>query len=169
MGRKYTHTYFGARESDCAVRRIITAATKTFTEPIIQAHFASTFAHICTKLFPINSKFSFQLTAQHNFFYLWPEGIVSIPVGQPDPTRPISLTLTQTPPPQLTAWSQFIAAALGHSTVWADFVCVSGSVLSSPTRPNGQPDPTRPISLTLTQTPQPQLTAWSQFIAGAWS
>ena len=41
------------------------------------------------------------------FFYLgWPEGIVSIPVGQPDPTRPISLTLTQTPPPQLTAWSQ---------------------------------------------------------------
>ena len=32
-----------------------------------------------------------------------------------------------------------------------------------------QPDPTRPISLTLTQTPLPQLTAWSQFIAGAWS
>ena len=50
--------------------------------------------------------------------------------GQPDPTRPISLTLTQTPQPQLTAWSQFIAAALGHSTVWADFVSVSGSVLS---------------------------------------
>ena len=108
--------------------------------------------------------------ATYIFFYLeWPEGIVSIPVGQPDPTRPISLTLTQTPLPQLTAWSQFIAAALGHSTVWADFVCVSGSVLSWPTRPNGQPDPTRPISLTLTQTPQPQLTAWSQFIAGAWS
>ena len=31
---------------------------------------------------------------------------------------------------------------------------------------NGQPDPTRPISLTLTQTPQPQLTAWFQLIAG---
>ena len=103
------------------------------------------------------------------FFTSWPEGIVSIPVGQPDPTRPISLTLTQTPLPQLIAWSLFIAAALGHSTVWADFVCVSGSVLSWPTRPNGQPDPTRPIPLTLTQTPQPQLTAWSQFIAGAWS
>ena len=29
--------------------------------------------------------------------------------------------------------------------------------------------PTRPISLTLTQTPLPQLTAWSQFMAGAWS
>ena len=108
--------------------------------------------------------------ATYIFFYLeWPEGIVSIPVGQPDPTRPISLTLTQTPLPQLTAWSQFIAAALGHSTVWADFVCVSGSVLSWPTRPNGQPDPTRPISLTLTHPPPPQLTAWSQFIAGAWS
>ena len=40
------------------------------------------------------------------------------------------------PLPQLTAWSQFIAAALGHSIVWADFVCVSGSVLSWPTRPN---------------------------------
>ena len=140
------------------------------TEPIIQTHFASTFAHICTKLFSINSKFSFQFNSATYIFYLeWPEGIVSIPVGQPDPTRPISLTLTQTPLPQLTAWSQFIAAALGHSTVWADFVCVSGSVLSWPTRPNGQPDPTRPISLTLTQTPQPQLTAGSQFIAGAWS
>ena len=45
-------------------------------------------------------------------FYLdWPEGIISIPVGQPDPTRPISLTLTQTPLSQLTAWSQFIAGA----------------------------------------------------------
>ena len=66
-----------------------------------------------------------------NCFYLeWPEGIVLIPVGQPDPTRPISLMLTQTPPlPQLTAWSNSWLA-LGHSTVWADFVCVSGSVLS---------------------------------------
>ena len=34
-----------------------------------------------------------------NLFYLGrPEGILSIPVGQPDPTRPISLTLTQTSP-----------------------------------------------------------------------
>ena len=39
------------------------------------------------------------------FFYLgWPEGIVSIPVGQPDPTRPISLTLTQTPYVPIHGW-----------------------------------------------------------------
>ena len=32
------------------------------------------------------------------FFYLeWPEGIVSIPVGQPDPTRPISLNANPDP------------------------------------------------------------------------
>ena len=53
-----------------------------------------------------------QCGATYIFFYLeWPEGIVSIPVGQPDPTRPISLTLTQIPLPQLTAWSQFMAGA----------------------------------------------------------
>ena len=64
------------------------------------------------------------------FFNLgWPEGIVSIPVGRPfdllegldafifslSPTQSdqyrISLTLTQTPLPQLTAWSQFMAGA----------------------------------------------------------
>ena len=33
--------------------------------------------------------------------------------------------------------------------------------------PVGQPNPTRPKPLT--QTPLPQLTAWSQFMAGAWS
>ena len=32
-----------------------------------------------------------------------------LPLGQLDPTRPISLTLTTQTPPQLTAWSQFIA------------------------------------------------------------
>ena len=35
-------------------------------------------------------------------------GVFSIPVGQPDPT---SLTPTQTPLPQLTAWSLFMAGA----------------------------------------------------------
>ena len=46
------------------------------------------------------------------FFYLgWPEGVISIPVGQPDPTRPISLTLNQTPLTQLTACSQLMAGA----------------------------------------------------------
>ena len=160
----------GARESDCAVRRIITAAKKRLQnllyKPISPLHLHK----FVRNFFQLIPNFPFNLRRNINFFYLeWPKGIVSIPVGQPDPTRPISLTLTQTPLPQLTAWSQFIAAALGHSTVWADFVCVSGSVLSWPTRPNGQSDPTRPILLTLTQTPQPQLTAWSQFIAGAWS
>ena len=33
--------------------------------------------------------------------------------------------------------------------------------------PVGQPDPNA-ISLTLTQTPLSQLTAWSQFMAGVW-
>ena len=80
------------------------------------------------------------------------------------PARPISLTLTQTPLPQLTAWSQFIAAALGHTVPFGLILCASLVRFCL-----GQPDPTRPISLTLTQTPQPQLTAWSQFIAGAWS
>ena len=134
-------TKVGARESDCAVWRIITAAKKRLQnllyKPISPLHL-HIFVRNFFQLIP-----NFQLTAQLIFFYLeWPEGIVSIPVGQPDPTRPISLMLTQTPLPQLTAWSQFIAAALGHSTVWADFVCVSGSVLSWPTRPNGQPNPT---------------------------
>ena len=48
-------------------------------------------------------------TARHSFFCF----CFSISVGQPPlpvwPTRPISVTLTQTPLPQLTAWSQFMA------------------------------------------------------------
>ena len=135
---------------------------------------------VCTKLFSINSNFSFNQRRNIYIFYLdWPEGIVSIPVGQPDPTRPISLTLTQTPLPQLTIVpcglilcaslvrfclnarssssrlanptqrptrpnptniananpnpptpADRVVPALGHSTVWADFVSVSGSILS---------------------------------------
>ena len=45
------------------------------------------------------------------------------------PTRPISLTLTQTPTPADRVVSIHSWRPLGHSTVWADFVCVSGSVL----------------------------------------
>ena len=48
---------------------------------------------------------------------------------QPDPTRPISLTLTQTPTPADPVVPIHSWCPLGHSTVWADFVCVSGSVL----------------------------------------
>ena len=60
--------------------------------------------------------------------------------GLLDPTRPISLTLTltQIPLPQLTAWSN-------HNP--------------RPTRPN----PTNIATVTLTQTPLPQLITWSQF------
>ena len=50
-------------------------------------------------------------------------------LGQPDPTRPISLTLTQTPTPADRVVPIHSWRPLGHSTVWADFVCVSGSVL----------------------------------------
>ena len=46
-------------------------------------------------------------TASHSFSVFF-----SIPVGQPpipvEPTRPISLTLTQAPLPQLPAWSQIM-------------------------------------------------------------
>ena len=52
-----------------------------------------------------------------------------LPLGQPDPTRPISLTLTQTPTPADRMVPIHSWRPLGHSTVWADFVCVSGSVL----------------------------------------
>ena len=52
-----------------------------------------------------------------------------LPLGQPDPTRPISLTLTQTPTPADRVVPIHSWRPLGHSTVWADFVCVSGSVL----------------------------------------
>ena len=45
------------------------------------------------------------------------------------PTRPISLTLTQTPTPADRVVPIHSWRPLGHSTVWADFVCVSGSVL----------------------------------------
>ena len=45
------------------------------------------------------------------------------------PTRPISLTLTQTPTPADRVVSIHSWRPLGHSTVWADFVRVSGSVL----------------------------------------
>ena len=45
------------------------------------------------------------------------------------PTRPISLTLTQTPTPADSVVPIHSWRLLGHSTVWADFVCVSGSVL----------------------------------------
>ena len=54
------------------------------------------------------------------------------------PTRPISLTLTQTPTPADRVVSIHSWRPLGHSTVWADFVCVSlevkihGSGLVSP-------------------------------------
>ena len=51
------------------------------------------------------------------------------PLRQPDPTRPISLTLTQTPTPADRVVPIHSWRPLGHSTVWADFVCVSGSVL----------------------------------------
>ena len=55
------------------------------------------------------------------FFTSWPT--------RPNPTRPISLTLTQTPTPADHVVSIHSWRPLGHSTVWADFVCVSGSVL----------------------------------------
>ena len=45
------------------------------------------------------------------------------------PTRPISLRLTQTPTPADRVVPIHSWRPLGHSTVWADFVCVSGSVL----------------------------------------
>ena len=45
------------------------------------------------------------------------------------PTRPISLTLTQTPTPADRVVSIYSWRPLGHSTVRADFMCVSGSVL----------------------------------------
>ena len=45
------------------------------------------------------------------------------------PTRPVSLTLTQTPTPADRVVPIHSWRPLGHSTVWADFVCVSGSVL----------------------------------------
>ena len=48
---------------------------------------------------------------------------------QPDPTRSISLTLTQTPTPADRVVPIHSWRPLGPSTVWADFVCVSGSVL----------------------------------------
>ena len=50
-------------------------------------------------------------------------------LGQPDPTRPISLTLTQTPTPADRVVPIHSWRPLGHITVWADFVGVSGSVL----------------------------------------
>ena len=53
-----------------------------------------------------------------------------LPLGQLDPTRPISLTLTtQTPTPADRVVPIHSWRPLGHSTVWIDFVCVSGSVL----------------------------------------
>ena len=52
-----------------------------------------------------------------------------LPLGQPDPTRPISATLTQTPTPADRVVPIHSWRPLGHSTVWADFVCVSGPVL----------------------------------------
>ena len=55
------------------------------------------------------------------FFTSWPT--------RPDSTRPISLTLTQTPTRADRVVPIHSWRPLDHSTVWADFVCVSGSVL----------------------------------------
>ena len=58
--------------------------------------------------------------------------------GQPDPTRPTNTANANPNPP--TPADRVVpvhsCGAWSHSTVWADFVCVSGSVLSWPTRPN---------------------------------
>ena len=64
--------------------------------------------------------------SKHHLYFL---DCFFLPHGQPDPTRPISLTLTQTPTPADRVVPIHSWRPLGHSTVWADFVCVSGSVL----------------------------------------
>ena len=64
--------------------------------------------------------------SKHHLYFL---DCFFLPLGQPDPTRPISLTLTQTPTPADREVPVHSWRPLGHSTVWADFVRVSGSVL----------------------------------------
>ena len=64
--------------------------------------------------------------SKHHLYFL---DCFCLSFGQPDPTRPISLTLTQTPTPADRVVPTHSWRPLGDSTVWADFVCVSGSVL----------------------------------------
>ena len=64
--------------------------------------------------------------SKHHLYFL---DCFFLPLGQPDPTRPISLTLTQTPTPADRVVPIHSSRPLDDSTVWADFVCDSGSVL----------------------------------------
>ena len=60
--------------------------------------------------------------SKHHLYFL---DCFFFPLGQPDLTRPLSLTLTQTPTPADRVVPIHSWRPLGYSTVWADFVCVS--------------------------------------------
>ena len=78
-----------------------TAAKKRFKNLLHKPMILNSPLHLVVRnVFQLIPNFPLGVSAtQHIFFYLeWPKGIVSIPVGQPDPTRPISLTLTPPTP-----------------------------------------------------------------------